>query len=422
MLASYSRTLPLLIGLFIMMLAGGLNGSLVGLRAAIEDFSTATIGVVLATQSFGFLLGSIFCSKLIKRIGHTRTFALMTATCSVSSLTLAMYVHPVFWMALLLVSGYSFASLFVIVESWVNEATDNEHRGQFMAVYVMVSVVGKLGGYVLLSTADADRYTLFALVSILISLAVVPLLMSTNPEPEHDEPGRVNIIGMFKLAPTGVLGLFLVQSAVGAMNQLGAVYAYRVGLSGFDITIFLALPQIGAMALLLPFGALSDRLDRRLVTDIAGSIAAVCFVIIPFIFDTYSVLSYGILLVAGGCLFSIYSIFVAHVNDLADPAERVSVASTMLLVTGVGQAVGPLVTSTIMEVTNVHGFFFALAGILIIMVGFALARIRIRSSLKPQDRESFVAMPQRATPVIAGTSHRQNDGADGSKPEPSQRP
>src|SRR6185437_11518144 len=116
-----SATWPLLLGMGVLMLGAGLQGTLLGLRATLEGFPTLVTGVIISCYYVGYLLGTFAAPRLVRSVGHIRVFAAMAAVASAAILVQGSFVHPIPWALIRLVSGVCFAGIYVVAESWLND-------------------------------------------------------------------------------------------------------------------------------------------------------------------------------------------------------------------------------------------------------------------------------------------------------------
>jgi MFS family permease len=196
----------LLLGIALMMLGNGLQGSLLGIRASLEGFPTTATGILMSGYFAGFLAGSVLAPKLVARVGHVRVFAALASLASTAILVHVVWVNPVTWTVIRLVSGFCYAGLYVVCESWLNDQATNETRGQLLSIYMVVMLGGAAGGQGLLNLADPSGVNLFILVSVLVSLSLIPMLLSTGQMPPFDAPRPVGIRQLYHVSPTGVVG------------------------------------------------------------------------------------------------------------------------------------------------------------------------------------------------------------------------
>jgi len=273
--SALAASMALLIGFGILMLGDGLQGTLLAVRADQEGFSASTTGLIMSSFYFGFLGGSLMTPKIVMRVGHIRVFAALAAMASAAILIHAVFVEISAWIALRFVSGFCFAGLYVVAESWLNDKATNEIRGKVLSLYMIVTFTGVGLGQLLLNLADPKGYPLFILTSVLISIAVVPLLLSASPSPKFESSSSMKLTEMLKLSPLGSLGMFVNGLVMAGFFALGPIYASRVGLNLEQISYFMTAAVFGTVLLQLPIGIISDRFDRRWVIIIVATLAAV---------------------------------------------------------------------------------------------------------------------------------------------------
>ncbi len=396
----------LFLGIAFIMLGNGLQGSLLGVRATIEGFPTAIIGLVMSAYFAGFLAGSTMVPRLVRRVGHIRVFAALASLASVAVLCHAVFVNPVGWGAIRLVTGFSYAGLYIVAESWLNDRATNETRGQLLSFYMVVMLAGMGAGQFLLNLADPASFELFILISVLVSLALIPILLTAAPAPEFRTPSAVSLRQLYLISPLGVVGTFGTVMAQGGLVGMGAVFATEAGLSIAEISMFMASMLFGGMLLQWPIGRLSDRFDRRRVLTVVTFLAAICaiattVVVGPFAESLPVWVLYALIGVFGGLNMPMYSLTMAHTNDYLEPSQMVAASGSLVLVGGIGAAFGPITLAGLMTALGPTGFFWGL-GLIHAAIGFfALYRMSRRASMPLDEQGTFVAVPPRASPIAA---------------------
>ncbi len=279
MFAAIRSAWPLLLGLAILMLGNGLQGTLLGVRATLEGFSTQTTGYVMTGYYVGFLLGSFIGPKLVKNVGHIRVFAALASILSAAMLLHAVFVEPVTWFAIRVVNGFAIAGLYVVVESWLNDTATNRTRGQLLSVYMVIVLGGMAAGQFLLNLASPAGFELFILISVLVSVSLVPIALSVTRAPKFEAPVHVGWRTMYQTSPLGVVGCLIVGIAQGGLIGMGAVYAREIGMSVADVSLFMATALGGGVVLQWPVGRLSDIFDRRVIITVVTLLAALAALI-----------------------------------------------------------------------------------------------------------------------------------------------
>ena len=428
MIAAVLSSWALFLGMALLMMGNGLQGSLLGVRASIEAFPTTVTGLLMSAYYFGFLAGSILSPKMVVRVGHVRVFAALASLASAAILIHAVIVNPISWAMMRLVSGLCYAGLYVVAESWLNESATNENRGQLLSIYMVISMGGMAVGQGLLNVGDPGRADLFILISIMVSLALIPMLLSVNRGPVMDAPTPISIKEVYKSSPTGVVAALMNGILQGGVFSMGAVYAGLLGLSVPAISLFMGTLMIGGMLFQWPIGRLSDRYDRRLVLTVvtfAASGLAVFASLASFSFQALLATAF----LFGGMMIPMYSLAIAYANDHLHPEQMVAASGTLVLVGGIGAFIGPTLVAGAMDLFGPEGFFAALASIHAILGVFILYRMTQRPALPADEQGTYVMMSSRTTPVagemygeaaseVADQAADDDDGeADGAGPD-----
>ena len=384
--AALASSWAILLGFGILMLGDGLQGSLLPIRADLEGFSATLTGLVMSSFYLGFLLGSIMTPRITISVGHIRVFAAFAALSSSAILIHALWVSVPVWVAMRLISGFCFAGLYIVAESWLNDRATNETRGKLLSMYMVVTYVGVGAGQLMLNLADPLAFQLFILTSILISVAVVPLLLSAGSPPTFHDSVRISLPQLFRLTPLGLVSMFTVGLVTATFFALGPVYAQRIGLNIRDTSYFLTAAVLGTVLLQGPIGALSDRFNRRrilaLVTILASLTAMIC---IPA--ERHSTLAlFAAIALFGGLAFPLYSICIAYTNDHLEPKQMIAASGSLVLVGGLGAITGPVLFAMIMDTYGHQALFWSIATVHGLTGLFAILRMFMRTPV-PLDRQ-----------------------------------
>lgn len=376
----------LLVGVSILLTGQGLQGTLLPMRATLEDFSTLSIGIIGGAYFLGFTLGCLKCGELVKRVGHVRVFAAMTALASAAPLLHGLLLSAWVWGCLRFVSGFCLAVLYVVIESWLNDRSSNENRGIVFSTYVMITLTVLAVGQMMTLLYDPVDMQLFAIASVLVSLAAIPVALTTSQTPEVPQTVELDMPKLYRISPAGTIACLAVGLVNGSFWSLAPVFT--AGYSS-DISLaawFMSSAVVGGAVLQWPLGFLSDRFGRRVVlvgTALMGSIVAV---VIVFASSGLGFVGINLLGVAWGAMaFPLYAIAVAHTNDHADPDEFVIVSGGLLLMYGAGAIVGPFLASALMEIASETGLYLFAATIHLLLVIFVAVRMTRRETT-PEDQ------------------------------------
>ena len=395
-LNAITATWPLLLGMGVLMLGAGLQGTLLGLRATLEGFPTLLTGTIMSCYYVGYVLGTVIVLPLVRQIGHIRVFAALAAVASMAILVQGSFVNPLVWAAMRLVSGLCFAGIYVVAESWLNDRASRANRGRLLAVYMLVLYVGLGAAQFLLILSNPLTPNPFMLVSVLISLAMVPIMVSAQQLPARSVPRKVSLPDLYRNSPLGVVGVTVSGLISATIFSMGPVYARLSGLATTKVATFMGVSILAAAVTQYPVGRLSDRMDRRtviaavctLATLVAGSIVA--FPAMPHaVFLTLAALFSGLVL-------TLYSLSVSHVNDKLEPAQMVAASSALLLLNGTAAAIGPVLAGALMAKFGARAYFATLATLTGVLAVYDLWRKSRRKPVPPTQKGPFVGAQPRA--------------------------
>jgi MFS family permease len=382
----------ILLGIGFMMLANGLQGTLLGVRAGIEGFSTFNTGIMMSGYFIGMFIGSMVAPILVNRVGHIRVFSALASLASISILFHGVYIDPWLWMAMRILTGISFAGFYVVTESWLNDRASNETRGKVLSIY-MVIVTGSMGaGQFLLNMANPARIDLFILISVVISFGLIPILLTAKPAPAFATSSRMSVLELYRASPLAVLGNCLTGMAHGTIFGLGAIYATVMLIDVKLISIFMACFLIGSLIAQWPVGYISDHVGRRGVMAALSLISIVCCVL-AVVTAKDSLMFYLIIVALGGAAMPMYSICIAYANDRLEPHQIVGASGSLVMVAGFGAMTGPILIAYFMELFNIEFYFWGIGAVFSVIFFFTLIRIGSRAGVAIEDQSSLVAGP-----------------------------
>lgn len=380
----------------LLMLGNGLLVTLLTVRGAELGFSDTTIGIMQSCYPLGAIVGCIVAPKLVARVGHARAFGALASLCSVSALVHLTTTDPWSWSAMRGLAGFCFPGLYVVSESWLNAKATNATRGTLLSVYFVVQTGGAAAGQMLLAIPDPQGTRLFVVVSILISIALVPMLLSRTEAPAFVEPERFGLKRLWAISPLGTIGALLNGISAGMIYVGLGIYAQALGL-GIAVTGgMVAMAGVGGMIGQIPLAQISDRVDRRNVIAAAALLGAmVCVAAAGF--ETAPL---WMIALASALILPIYSLCVAHTNDYLNPAQIVPASGALVLTLNAGVIAGPLLAALVIGGIGPAGLFWMLALLQISLFAFTVLR-RISRREKVADQGNAAAISYSATAVSA---------------------
>ena len=394
MLTTLKSIASLLLSFGLLLMANGLFATLLGVRSSLEGFSTFLVGLVMSGYFIGLLAGGRFAVKVVASVGHIRAFAAFASVMSTTALVHVLWIDPFVWFVLRTTAGFCMAGMIMVSESWINERASNQMRGQALSFYMITNYFAAGCGQFLLPLADPSQFHLFSVASIIFSLALVPVLLTRAQAPTPASPHSMKMKALYHVSPLGFIGVFCAGLVNASFHGMGAVFGHEIGLSTQQISLFMASAIFGGLILQWPMGRLSDRIDRRWVLiGVSLVTCAACVSIVVFAGEHNTGVLYVAAVVYGSVSFTVYSVAAAHINDFADRAQLVQVASGLLITYGIGASVGPTLASVFMSHLGPNALFLYSAVISGMLGLFALHRMSARASRRKDERTPFAVVP-----------------------------
>lgn len=389
----------LLLGMGLLMIGNGMQGTLLGIRGGIEGFSTFEMSIVMSCYFVGFLGGSRMAPGMIRRVGHVRVFAALASLISAVMILYPTFPNIIIWSLGRVLIGFCFSAVYVTAESWLNNAATNENRGQALSLYMIVQTLGIVLAQALLLTADPSGFILFVIPSVLVSIAVTPILLSISPTPAFETTKPMSLRELLVFSPLGCIGMFLLGGVFSAQFGMAAVYGAEAGLTVAQISMFVAMFFVGAVILQYPIGWVSDRMDRRtliVIISLVGGAGSVLGMLMGHQFTVLLVSAF----VVGGMSNPLYSLLIAHTNDFLEHEDMAAASGGMVFINGLGAILGPIITGWMMGTALGPGGFYLFTAVLFFaLAAYATYRATQRAAVPVNETSNYVPIYASATSV-----------------------
>ena len=391
---------PLFLGIFFISLGNGLQGTLSSWRADYEGFSVITTGLVMSGFFVGAFASSLISPNQIKRTGQIRTYAAYASIASTAILIQLLFIEPPVWFVARFLSGFCIVGIMIIVEGWLNSISSNENRGQLFSIHMMVVWGGLAMGQGLFVVDSPAGVNLFLLASILLSISLIPILLTEikTPEEKIELQESLGFKALWKASPSGVVTIGISGLASAGFFGVGTIYAIKSGLSISETALFMTLfLGFGALSQ-WPLGWISDRIDRRKVILLCCLIVVgICVLLALFDFSkTIFLILNGLI---GASTLPLYSLGVAHTNDRLKPSQMVSASGTIVFVFSIFAALGPFTMSYFLKLFDSFGFLIYLSLVHLVIAVIVFVMMFINEDVDESDQSNFQVMAQRPSIV-----------------------
>ena len=414
----FKNSWALFLGYAVLIIAHGLQGNLLGVRAVLENFNIIATGALMSGYFIGYFVGANSVPGLVSKVGHIRVFAAFASMASLSILFHAIVVNPYAWILGRFITGFSIIGIFIVVESWLNDRATNKTRGKVLSIYMIITFIGLGLGVLLLNFSDPKQYEPFILVSLLLSIALVPILLTKRKAPTFKKISSIKIKELYKISPLATFSMFCSGFIHPVIFTLGAVYGTLMNFSILEISLYLFLITISGAVFQWPIGYLSDLFDRRLIiiiTALLGALFAIlCFFSVSISPDFINLSSdwkiifqhianhrlffYIFISLYAGMSLPLFSLNLAYINDFLPKEKFVSAGAGMQLIFGLSAMFAPFACSFFMKQLGPNGLFIFLFIFQTAIGLFGIYRITKRRIEENPDN-TFTPMPRNITPL-----------------------
>jgi MFS family permease len=376
-------------------LAIGYFGTFFALRVALEDFGPAMNGLVLSGYFAGFTIGAFFSGRVIERFGHIRAYAAFAGMVIAATAAMPLLVGALAWLVLRAIIGVGCAGIFVTTESWLNSKAPSKERGRIFSIYMVGTFLALGLGQILVGRIGLETSAPF---NVIVGLFAAALVLVSTTRAEAPQVAAVAALAYGQLsrsAPVAAAGAALSGFIVGVFYTLVPAWMQGNGIAAETTGLFMLVAVLGGLAFQIPVGQLSDRFDRRIVlAGLGAGLAAAAVVLIHLPRSMAMILPAAA--VFGGLMSTFYPVCVAHAHDRM-PADRVvAVSGRLILLSGLGSVLGPLIGSNVMGWFDIDGVFYLMAAAALLVAAIAASRTVIKAPPPHLDRPFEILAPQAA--------------------------
>ncbi len=416
MIAGIRHIWPLLVAILLMAIGNSLQGSLVGVQAALANFSTTTTGFIASGFSLGLFLSALITPNAVRAVGHIRVFAGYASVLSTAVLLIPLFVNPVWWFLMRLLIGMCAAGLAIVIETWLNEGTSNKDRGKILSLYMLLFYSGAGIGSLALMIDDPTGFTRFIVVSAVMSLSLVPIVLTKVAAPVQGAPRFISISEIYAVSPLAVVAAVANGLGQSAFFNLGAVFGIMNGMSLSYVSLMMAVAPFAVILSQLPVGWLSDRYDRRVMIAALSVLSAGVAGAVMFVPVSEAFVLIGLVALFGGISMPLYSLAIAHANDQLNKDQMLAAGSKLVLLYGVGAIAGPTIAGGFMQQFGAIGLMVYMVCIFGLLAAYAFYRMTISGVMSPHDTGDLVLVTPMATAVTAEAVAEEMEETAGDMP------
>jgi MFS family permease len=378
-------------------LANGFFTTFISLRVGIEDFGPTTSGLVLSSYFAGFTVGALRSERIIERVGHIRAYAAFAGLVVAATAAMPLLVGPLLWLILRAIVGFGCAGLFTATESWLNAKAQPANRGQVFSAYMFGTFVALALGQLLIARARVEAVTPFNAIAALFAAALVMVTTTRAEPPRRSASPALPLRHLFRRAPVAVVGCAASGLLAATFYALVPAWMQDEGIERETIAVFMLAVVLGGLVFQIPVGRLSDRFDRRLLLSLLSlGFAGIATSLVNLPHSRFVILPAAALL--GGFMSTLYPVCVANAHDRMPSDQVIAVSGRLILISGLGSVVGPLIGTSAMARFGIDGLFYFMAAIAALLTVFA-AGLSLAVPPPPHHKRTFEILTPQAAPL-----------------------
>jgi len=387
-------------------IGNGLLFAYIPVKLAAVGFQPWVAGAMLTAMSAGGIAGCLMTGRMVRAVGHARVFASLASLLAFSVMLIALGTDVSLWLVSRIVYGVSATGLFIVSQSWLNDAVGNALRGRVIAVFYMSYVLGLGLGSHLLTYISLDGVRAPLLTIAFITLAILPVGLTRLPPPPPPEEISIAFRSVWRISPVALIALSCVGGLTLLVQGFAPIYASAAGYAKDDVAALLLFMQLGMIVIQLPLGWLSDQIDRRWVLILATIILIAGAAAATRANGADLIWLIAIFALWAGATETLYSVATAHANDRADPQYYVSLSATLLIAWSVSGFLLPGLATALTPVLGPQAFMFVTIVVAIGFAGFVVWRVIHKDPVPDEETEPFQAISAQAphTPELAPQS------------------
>jgi MFS family permease len=397
----FSSIFSIVLSMTFASLGSGILFSYVPFTLSQAGYEPWVAGTAITAVAGGGLLGCFIAGPLIRRVGHARAFSCFAALTILSAILVAIGVIPAAWIGSRALYGLASNGNFIVVQSWLNHAAANEWRGRAMSMFYMAYVIGLgTGSFIFGYLPDAGNTAPLVAVAF-YTIAILPIGLTSIPNPPPPQNVSIDLRAAWRISPVAFAGILASGGLSMLVQGFTPIYASGEGLARTQIALLMFLMQLGMLGVQYPLGALSDRIDRRLVLVISCGIIIASAFTASFMSFEFLFLAIFVFAIWSGATETVYSISNAHANDRAGKGDYVPLASTMLVAWSVSAFVLPGIVTAVTPIFGPKAYMGAVMVVALLFAVFALWRLRLKTPDAEQDPHPFSSRNARAAAMAA---------------------
>ena len=250
---------------------------------------------------------------------------------------------------------------------------DDSNRGKIVTIYNTVFVIGFAIGPMVISLTGIEGWFPFVVIAALSFLAIIPLITIKIDDPKLPEKKSLPVFAAIIAAPT-IFGAAILCGLDDVMFvSFFPIFMIKSNFSQDLALQYVTITLVGGVICQPIVGVLLDKVNKRLLMNIAVLITFICPIIFALFINNFYIMAISCFM-WGGAASGIFAISLTMLGERYSASQVAGATAILVMVFEVGSLTGPLIGGRVMDIVGPMGFIYTITSFTFIFLVISIYR------------------------------------------------
>ncbi len=351
-------------------------GTLIPLLSLILEsrgYSNTEIGLNVVAQPLAVILFVRITPIIIHKIGLARSIVIAQIFTILLYFTFPIFESLTAWFIIRFLIGFAGALAWNAFDTWMLSMADDSNRGKIVTIYNTVFVIGFAIGPMVISLTGIEGWLPFVVIAALSFLAIIPLITIKIDDPKLPEKKSLPVFAAIIAAPT-IFGAAILCGLDDVMFvSFFPIFMIKSNFSQDLALQFVTITLVGGVICQPIVGVLLDKVNKRLLMNIAVLITFICPIIFALFINNFYIMAISCFM-WGGAASGIFAISLTMLGERYSASQVAGATAILVMVFEVGSLTGPLIGGRVMDIVGPIGFIYTITSFTFIFLVISIYR------------------------------------------------
>ena len=351
-------------------------GTLIPLLSLILEsrgYSNTEIGLNVVAQPLAVILFVRITPIIIHKIGLARSIVIAQIFTILLYFTFPIFESLTAWFIIRFLIGFAGALAWNAFDTWMLSMADDSNRGKIVTIYNTVFVIGFAIGPMVISLTGIEGWLPFVVIAALSFLAIIPLITIKIDDPKLPEKKSLPVFAAIIAAPT-IFGAAILCGLDDVMFvSFFPIFMIKSNFSQDLALQFVTITLVGGVICQPIVGVLLDKVNKRLLMNIAVLITFICPIIFALFINNFYIMAISCFM-WGGAASGIFAISLTMLGERYSASQVAGATAILVMVFEVGSLTGPLIGGRVMDLVGPMGFIYTITSFTFIFLVISIYR------------------------------------------------